>query len=63
MSKNREPTSCPKRTIWTGIASIFNLAGTAEFNEPKSDEEALKNDWEMIGEDFRSSMKILTKIM
>lgn len=51
----------PKRNFLTGFSSILSLFGEQnKFNTSKSGQEAdikaIKSDWEMIGEDIKSSM-------
>lgn len=51
----------PKRSFWTGVSSVFSVFGDSnQFNTSKSGEEAdlkaLMSDWEMVGEDIRSSL-------
>lgn len=51
----------PKRSFWTGFSSILSIFGDSnKFNTSKSGQEAdynaLKSDWEMIGEDLKSAM-------
>ncbi len=51
----------PKRSFWSGVSSILSIFGDSnKFNISKSGEEsdyeALKSDWEMIGQDIRRVM-------
>ena len=53
-----------ERGFWTGFSSILSLFGNPNmFNTSKSGEEAdkkaLKSDWEMVGQDFKESMRHL----
>lgn len=46
-----------KTSFWTGIGSVFNIAGNYyEFNhssnELEADRKAIQNDWETVGEDI-----------
>ncbi len=58
----------PKRSFWTGFSSVFNVFGDSDkFNTSKSGEEAdlkaLMSDWEMVGEDIRTSISEETKFV
>jgi len=49
------------RSFLTGFSSVLNIAGNnKKFNSSKSSEEAdlkaIRNDWEMVGEDIRKSI-------
>lgn len=61
---NRTDFLFKKRNFFTGAASVFNIsAANKDFNTSATGEEAdykaLKSDWEMIGEDFKKSVKKL----
>lgn len=54
-----------ERNFWTGFSSILSLFGDSNmFNSSKSGEEADKkaliSDWEMVGQDFKKSIRDLT---
>lgn len=55
----------PKRNFFTGFASIFSIAGDVRINTSNSGEEAdckaISNDWDMIGQDFRTALNKLNK--
>lgn len=58
---NRTYLMFPKRSFWTGFSSVFSIFGeSSKFNYSKSgavsDFNALKSDWEMIGQDIRKVM-------
>lgn len=51
----------PKRSFWKGFSSVLNIFGNQnKFNSSKSGQEAdynaLKSDWEMIGQDIQNTM-------
>lgn len=55
----------PKRDFWTGFSSVLDIFGTKKkFNTSKSgaeaDYKAIRNDWEMIGQDIKNSLSKLS---
>jgi hypothetical protein len=60
--KTKTLYSLPVPTFASGFASAFDMYGTSieyVFDKflKKSDEEALRSDWEIIGEDMRIAVK------
>jgi hypothetical protein len=63
-SRKRSDFLIPPKNFWTGFSSVFNLFAVGKkFNASKSpaeaDLKALKSDWEMVGEDFITSLRKL----
>ncbi len=55
----------PKRDFWTGFSSVLDIfASDKKFNSSKSGEDAdfkaIRNDWEMVGQDFKDTLSKLT---
>lgn len=55
----------PKRSFWTGFSSILDIfSQDKKFNASKSGREAdikaIRNDWEMIGQDFNDVLSKMT---
>jgi len=51
----------PKRDFFSGLSGILNIFGNNNhFNtsntDQEADEKALRNDWEMVGNDFKNVM-------
>lgn len=68
MTKSTKRTDflLPKAGFWEGLSNVFNVFGTPpKFKTSESgfeaDYKAIKSDWEMVGEDFRTTIKILSK--
>jgi hypothetical protein len=54
-----------KRGFWSGFSSVLDIfAEGKKFNSSKdgneADSKALQNDWEMVGQDIRKSLKELS---
>jgi hypothetical protein len=53
------------RALWDGFASVFDISGQSFITIPDFDSgfqkdcEAIKGDWENIGNDFRRAMDII----
>lgn len=48
-------------TFWSGVMALFGIFNTSDFTEttsPKSDIDAMRRDWEAIGNDMR---RVMTK--
>ena len=63
MNETRKRTDFlfPERDFWSGISSVFDVfAQRKKFNLSKSGQEAdtkaLRNDWEMVGQDISDSL-------
>lgn len=56
----------PEKSFFSGLASIFGINGGAKFNTSASDfeadQKAITNDWQMVGQDIRNSMRQLSCI-
>lgn len=62
LNKYRTNILFPRATIFDGIGSIFNIAGSYfDFNYSKSSEEAdriaIENDWGVVGNDIRNVLE------
>lgn len=58
--KHKTDALFPRHNFWIGMGSILNLAGSYfEYNHLKSVDEtdlkALTSDWDIVGEDLRTS--------
>ena len=50
----------PTNSIWSGLGSVFNVAGKyfdyhTSNSEMQSDKKALLRDWEMVGNDIKNA--------
>jgi hypothetical protein len=61
---NRIALLLKKQTFWTGFSSVLSVFGNPNIvniskNSQKEDLNALKSDWEIVGQDFKNSMRNL----
>ncbi len=66
-NKFRTDFLLPKKSFWTGVASILDIGGgnTSQFNTSESGEladlKAIESDWHLVGKDFYIAIEKLTK--